>query len=102
MIYIIGVNIVDIFFILRLDDKGPFKNLDFRFCFLVITTPELDEKYIDELSNPGLLYNDLTSHSLTISPFKEYLYLKPLYSKRGGSTIRADDFTKSPGKDFFL
>ena len=31
-----------------------------------------------------------------MSPFIEYLYLKPLYSKRGGSTTRAEALTKNP------
>jgi hypothetical protein len=37
-----------------------------------------------------------TIHARQMSPFKLYLYLKPLYSKRGGSTMRADPFTKQP------
>jgi len=32
-----------------------------------------------------------------MSPFTLYLYLKPLYSIRGGSTTRAEPFTKRPG-----
>ena len=35
-----------------------------------------------------------TSKSLQISPFTEYLYLKPLYSTLGGSTTRAEPLTK--------
>ena len=30
-----------------------------------------------------------------ISPLRLYLYLKPLYSNRGGSTTRAEAFTKN-------
>ena len=37
-----------------------------------------------------------TSSSLQISPLIEYLYLNPLYSTRGGSTTRAELFTKKP------
>ena len=39
---------------------------------------------------------DLTNQTLHMSPFKLYLYLKPLYSCRGGSTILADPFIKNP------
>ena len=34
------------------------------------------------------------TRSRVISPLMLYLYLKPLYSIRGGSTTRADPFTK--------
>lgn len=37
-----------------------------------------------------------------MSPLSEYLYLKPLYSILGGSTIRAEPFTKNPGEVLFL
>jgi len=36
-----------------------------------------------------------------MSPFLLNLNLKPLYSKRGGSTIRADPLTKKPKPVFF-
>lgn len=32
-----------------------------------------------------------------MSPLREYLYLKPLYSCLGGSTTLADPLTKNPG-----
>jgi len=35
-----------------------------------------------------------------MSPFTEYLYLKPLYSIRGGSTTLAEALTKKPGLVF--
>jgi len=36
-----------------------------------------------------------------MSPFTEYLYLKPLYSILGGSTTLAEALTKKPGLVFF-
>ena len=40
---------------------------------------------------------DLVSQERHISPFNEYLYLKPLYSLRGGSTTLAEPLVKKPG-----
>lgn len=53
-----------------------------------------------DLSTLVIKNKDLTSHERTISPFTAYLYLNPLYSSLGGSTIREDPFTKNPGFDF--
>ena len=39
-----------------------------------------------------------TIHSLQISPRTLYLYLKPLYSIRGGSTIRAEPLINKPSR----
>ena len=39
---------------------------------------------------------DRTISILTISPFILNLYLNPLYSTLGGSTMRAEPFTKNP------
>jgi hypothetical protein len=77
-----------------LEAKGPFKNFDFIFCFLKINIPELSLKFKFELSSWLLINLVLTIQALTISPFKVYLYLKPLYSNLGGSTTREELFIK--------
>jgi hypothetical protein len=83
-----------------LEGRGPFKNFDFIFCFLEIDIEELFEKIDEDLSIFMLVKIDLINHTRVMSPLIEYLYLKPLYSKRGGSTIRAEPFKKSPGLVF--
>jgi hypothetical protein len=44
----------------------------------------------------SLRFFDLHSRPLQMSPLMLYLYLKPLYSILGGSTILAAPFTKKP------
>jgi len=44
----------------------------------------------------SLRFFDLQSRPLQMSPLMLYLYLKPLYSILGGSTILAAPFTKKP------
>ena len=44
----------------------------------------------------NLRLRDLQIRPLQMSPFILYLYLNPLYSMRGGSTIFADPFIKKP------
>ena len=51
---------------------------------------------ISLLSKLETLRLTLISQLLPISPFKLYLYLKPLYSIRGGSTTREEPFIKKP------
>jgi len=79
---------------------GPLRNFDLIFCFFDITTPELVLNCKTVLSMFSVKNVDLTNQHLTMSPFTEYLYLKPLYSSLGGSTIRAEPFTKKLGLDF--
>jgi len=85
------------FLIFTGNGNGPFKNLDLRFCFFVIITPEFELKFIIDWSLYFKGYLDLTNQDLTISPLMLYLYLKPLYSNLGGSTTLADDFIIKPG-----
>lgn len=54
------------------------------------------------LSNLLDKYRDLTIQHLIMSPFTLYLYLKPLYSSRGGSTILEEPFIKNPSVVLFL
>ena len=56
--------------------------------------------WLNDMFEPSLLgkeYKDLINQDLTISPFTLYLYLNPLYSSLGGSTIRAELFINKPG-----
>ena len=64
--------------------------------------PELPTKAYsnEDLFNDFKL--DLEKNSLAISPFTLYLYLKPLYSILGGSTLRAEPFMKKPILVLFL
>ena len=70
------------------------------FCFFVIEIDELFVKIDVDLSIFKLVNTDRINHTLVISPLIEYLYLKPLYSSLGGSTIRAEPFIKRPGLVF--
>jgi hypothetical protein len=85
------------FFIRNGNGKGPFINLDFIFCFLLIIIEVLPLKEMPEPSLLGIEYIDRINHERTTSPFTLYLYLKPLYSNLGGSTTREDPFTNRPG-----
>jgi hypothetical protein len=78
-----------------LRDMGPFMNFDFVSCFFLITITELSLNFKEELSLLKLVYFERATHKRTISPFKLYLYLKPLYSSLGGSTTLAEPFTKN-------
>ena len=81
-----------------LDDLSskPLINLDWGVRFFLTTIQELlsNLKECDDLRN--LSYLDLTNIPLVMSPFRLYLYLKPLYSNLGGSTTLAEPFTKLP------
>ena len=72
-------------------------NLDFRLDFLFIIIPVLLLNDIVDLSLFFIIKTDRTTQALVISPLTLYLYLNPLYSRRGGSTILADDLINSPG-----
>jgi len=84
------------------EGKGPFKNFDFMLFFFVIKIPAL---LLNETVELSLFINkngDLTIQARVMSPFILYLYLNPLYSNLGGSTIRAEFLTKNPGFVVFL
>ena len=85
------------FFRLNNRNIGPFKNLDFGSCFFFIIIDALIVKRYVDLSFNVCKNADLTIKDLSMLPFIIYLYLKPLYSLRGGSTIRAEPFIKKLG-----
>jgi hypothetical protein len=75
---------------------GPFINLDFGSFFFLIVIIELLLNRSVSLFMLNLRLRDRQIKPLQISPFMLYLYLNPLYSIRGGSTIFAEPFTKKP------
>jgi hypothetical protein len=70
--------------------------LDFRSFFFLIVNPELLVNLTRELVGFFSKLLERTSNIRIMSPLILNLYLKPLYSILGGSTIRADPFTKKP------
>ena len=77
-------------------------NFDLGVSFFFKIKPELP---LNKYSNPDLFKDlrlDFEKNNLAISPFTEYLYLKPLYSILGGSTLLAEPFTKNPILEDFL
>lgn len=64
------------------------------FFFIVIPLFELNLVVLPSLSCKIFLV--LLTNKRKISPLILYLYLKPLYSVRGGSTTRDDPFIKNP------
>lgn len=75
---------------------GLLINFDLGVSFFFNTNPEL---LVSKYSNEDLFNDfklDLEKNSFAISPFTEYLYLKPLYSILGGSTLLAEPFRKNP------
>ena len=84
------------FFFFTLRIIGPFINLDFgSFFFLIVITELLLNRKVS-LFILNLRLRDLQTSPRQISPFMLYLYLNPLYSIRGGSTIFAEPFIKNP------
>lgn len=81
---------------------GPFRYFDFGSFFFLIIRAELPLINNSRWSLYKYFILDLTIQHLQISPFKLYLYLKPLYSILGGSTILAEPFTKKPIYVIFL
>lgn len=82
------------FFRLIVEETGPKTYLDFKSCFFRIRRALLVLKYTTEPSRwrVGNFVRIIIDRQ--ISPFLLNLNLKPLYSKRGGSTIRAEPFIK--------
>ena len=75
---------------------GPYKNFDLGLFFFRIIIPLFDLTLTNAWS---FFFNK--KFTLTISkrlmlPFTAYLYLKPLYSSRGGSTTHADPLANRP------
>lgn len=81
---------------------APFIYLDIILVFLLILIAELSLNWaaLESLLITWRLVRHI--HDRHISPFILYLYLNPLYSIRGGSTTRADPFTKRLSLVFFL
>jgi len=77
-------------------DIGPFIYFDITLHFLFIIIPEfsLNKTLLWSIKLLFLLVRH--NQTRTMSPFILYLYLNPLYSILGGSTIRDDPFTKKP------
>jgi hypothetical protein len=70
--------------------------LDLRSFFFLIVSPELLVNLTRELVGFFSKLLERTSNIRIMSPLILNLYLNPLYSILGGSTIRADPFTKKP------
>jgi len=77
-------------------ETGPKTYLDFRSCFFLIISALFWGKYKTDPSRRGVGSLVRTIMDRQISPLRENLNLKPLYSIRGGSTTRADPLTKKP------
>ena len=80
----------------------PFIYFDIIFDFLFIFIPELLLKTMVLKSLDRVDFFVLQTQVLHMSPFTLYLYLKPLYSILGGSTIFDEPLTKNPSLVFFL
>jgi len=61
-----------------------------------MTIPSFEVNFTVKRFLEKLILATLTTNKRQISPLIEYLYLNPLYSILGGSTTRADPFTKYP------
>lgn len=77
-------------------DTGPKTYFDRRSCFFFIINKLLTRNNKTDPSNRlvGNLVRIIIARQ--ISPFRLNLNLNPLYSIRGGSTIRAEPFIKKP------
>lgn len=75
---------------------GPFKYLDFMSNFFLMLIAAFVWKVVNVPEDVVSCLFVRTKSIRVISPLTLYLYLNPLYSTRGGSTIRADPFMKKP------
>ena len=90
------------FFLGSILNIGLLINLDLGVSFFFRINPEL---FFKRYSNEDLFSDlrlDFEKKSFAISPLIEYLYLNPLYSIRGGSTLLAEPFIKKPIFVLFL
>ena len=77
-------------------NTGLLINFDLGVSFFFSIKPELP---VSKYSKEDLFKDfklDFEKNNFAISPFTEYLYLKPLYSILGGSTLLAEPFMKNP------
>ena len=77
-------------------DTQPFMKRDLSSLFFLIVRPAFTGNCTLLCVGFFSLLLDLTRSIRTISPLMLNLYLNPLYSTLGGSTIRAEPFTKNP------
>ena len=83
-------------------ETGPKIYFDFRSCFFFMIKALLCGKYRTEPSSRVVGYFVRTIIARQISPFLLNLNLNPLYSIRGGSTIRAEPLMKKPSSVLLL
>lgn len=90
------------FFLCNLKVTGPKRYFDLKSCLFRISIELL---LLNLITNPSFLTTGnlpLITNPLQMSPFLLNLNLNPLYSIRGGSTIRAEPLTKKPTGDWTL
>ena len=75
---------------------GPWMYFDLTFCFFLIRIQVLAGNAVTDPSSLSAGLTARTKRPRQMSPFLLNLNLNPLYSRRGGSTIRAEPFTKKP------
>ena len=80
---------------------GPRVYFDLGVCNFFIVNPVLREKTRVEPSIREIGLTTRNSKARQISPFLLKRTLKPLYSRRGGSTTLAEPLTKKPKVDDF-
>ena len=73
--------------------EGPCKYLDLGFCFFLIRIPEFELNKVKDPSSRRACIELRIRIILHMSPFLLNLNLKPLYSRRGGSTTRTEPLT---------
>lgn len=90
------------FFLFIAREIGPFIYFDIIFIFLLILSPAFPLNCSHLISKVYALVLVRTIQSLQMSPRILYRYLNPLYSIRGGSTIRAEPLINKPKWVAFL
>jgi len=95
-------NVINFFLLKDIRATGPIRYLLPGSCFFFITIAALlgNLRVNNDLEVFCLATRAMSN--LQISPLILYLYLKPLYSIRGGSTTRAEPLTKNPTEVTFL
>ena len=82
------------FFVNDIRVTGPERYLLEGLILLRIIIPALEGNFAENNDFDVVCRTTRATRRRAISPFILYLYLKPLYSIRGGSTTRAEPFTK--------